>query len=185
MTDCTFTLLPKPNKPLRRPQDLRPLGLQDPSSKVLAGLVRNRLFQQVQGWLMSKLQFAYAEGRSIDETTTLSIDLTRAFDTIPRKALSCALKAAGVTGDLHDLVMDLHMHCRYEIRHGSFEGHFEMQCGVRQGCALSLTAWLYDQIAARTNASWARDFNTMYADDTVLQWHVQRIRDLNFMCECA
>ena len=25
----------------------------------------------------------------------------------------------------------------------------------------------------------------MYADDTVLQWQVQRVRDLNFMCECA
>ena len=60
MTDCTLTLLPKPNKPLRRPQDLRPLGLQDPSSKVLAGLVQNRLFRQVQGLPMSKPQFAYA-----------------------------------------------------------------------------------------------------------------------------
>ena len=47
------------------------------------------------------------------------------------------------------------------------------------------TGWLYDQIADRTNASWARDFITMYADDTVLQWQVQRVRDLNFMCECA
>ena len=64
MTDCTLALLPKPQKPLRRPQDLRPLGLQDLSSKVLAGLVRYRLQEQVQDWLASKPQFAYIAGRS-------------------------------------------------------------------------------------------------------------------------
>ena len=125
MADRQLTLLPKPNKPLHRPQDLRPLGLQDPSSKVLAGLVRSRLFLQVKDWLLARPQFAYAEGRSIDEAISrvfqhckaareclkqgvdnvharragqlvgccgggalLSIDLTRAFDTIPRTALS-------------------------------------------------------------------------------------------------
>ena len=35
VTDCTLALIPKPNKPSRRPADLRPLGLQDPGSKVL------------------------------------------------------------------------------------------------------------------------------------------------------
>ena len=37
MTDCELSLLPKPGKTSRFPKDLRPLGLQDPSSsKVLA-----------------------------------------------------------------------------------------------------------------------------------------------------
>ena len=32
-SNCTLALLPKPNKTSRRPADLRPLGLQDASSK--------------------------------------------------------------------------------------------------------------------------------------------------------
>ena len=225
MTDCTLSLLPKPQKPLRRPQDLRPLGLQDPSSKVLAGLVRNRLQEQVSGWLADKPQFAYIAGRSGDEAicrvfhrchaareslkagvdsvhakragarsvpcsggALLSIDLSRAFDTIPRRALSQALQAAGVEPTLHDLVLDLHEHCQYEISQGGFTDKFEMQCGVRQGCSLSpllyaiFTGWIYDIIKDRTDATWARDFITMYADDTVLQWQVRSLQDLHFMC---
>ena len=67
MTDCSLSLLPKPGKPSRRPQDLRPLGLQDPSSKLLANLVKGRLMEIVKPFLMSKPQFAYVEGRSIDQ----------------------------------------------------------------------------------------------------------------------
>ena len=33
VTDCTLSLLPKPNKPGKRPADLRPLGLQDLSAQ--------------------------------------------------------------------------------------------------------------------------------------------------------
>ena len=47
--------------------ELRPLGLQDPSSKVLAGLVRNRIWQQAQPWLSTKPQYAYIPGRASDE----------------------------------------------------------------------------------------------------------------------
>ena len=228
MTDCTLSLLPKPQKPLRRPQDLRPLGLQDPSSKVLAGLVRNRLQEQVRGWLADKPQFAYIAGRSGDEAISrvfhrcqsareslkagvdsvhakragarsvpcsggalLSIDLSRAFDTVPRQALSQALQAAGVEPALHDLVLDLHEHCQHEISQNGFTDKFDMQCGVRQGCSLSpllyaiFTGWIYDVIKDRTDANWARDFITMYADDTVLQWQVRSVQDLHFMCRCV
>ena len=39
-TDCLLSLLPKPGKSSRRPRDLRPLGLQDPCSKVLANVLK-------------------------------------------------------------------------------------------------------------------------------------------------
>ena len=110
---------------------------------------------------------------------------------MPRQALSRALQAAGVEPALHDLVLDLHEHCQYEISQNGFTGKFDMQCGVRQGCSLSpllyaiFTGWLYDVIKDRTDARWAQDFITMYADDTVLQWQVRGVQDLHFMCKCV
>ena len=185
MTDCALSLLPKPGKPTRRPQDLRPLGLQDPSSKLLATMIKGRLMEIVRPYLMSKPQFAYVEGRSIDQAVSrvfrrcsrvrdllrrgvrsvhdkragldahqcrggalLSIDLSRAFDMVPRWALSASLHRASVPADLHDLILDIHQDCQYRIKVGEQEQQFPMQRGIRQGCSLSpllfaiFTGWL-------------------------------------------
>lgn len=225
MTDCSLTLLPKPNKNSRLPSDLRPLGLQDPASKVLAGLIKTRLMDQVRPWLLGKPQFAYCEGRAVDEAVArvfqhcrhirqrlntgadsvharraglpstrclgglmVSLDLSRAFDTVTRRALSLALEAAGVTSELRELVLDLHEQCRYSVRHGCAEGSFSMECGVRQGCALSpllysiFTCWWFEQLADQTSRSWAYEFVTMYADDTMQQWMISSVADLHQAC---
>ena len=52
VTHCTLSLLPKPHKPSKRPQDLRHLGLQDPGSKIVASVVRNQLQVSVLGLSM-------------------------------------------------------------------------------------------------------------------------------------
>ena len=43
----------------------------------------------------------------------LSIDLSRAFDMVPRWALSASLLSAEVPRELHDLILDIHQHCQY------------------------------------------------------------------------
>ena len=110
--------------PSKRPQDLRPLGLQDPASKVYACLLRDKLEPYLLPWLADKPQYAYIPGRSIDEAVlracrncdairdklrlsavsvhsqrrgesrpkcvggaALSLDLSRAFDALPRASL--------------------------------------------------------------------------------------------------
>ena len=227
MTDCTLSLLPKPGKPSRRPQDLRPLGLQDPSSKLLATMIKGRLMEIVRPYLMSKPQFAYVEGRSIDQAISrvfrrcsrvrdllrrgvrsvhdrragldahqcrggalLSIDLSRAFDMVPRWALSASLHRASVPEDLHDLILDIHQDCQYRIKIGEQERQFPMQRGIRQGCSLSpllfaiFTGWLYDELCSRVGQEWADEFITLYADDSLLQWIINSTADLDHMCKC-
>ena len=66
-TDCTLALLPKPHKTSRRPSDLRPLGLQDASSKVLANAIKHQLQQHTLEYLHSRPQYAYTPDRAIDE----------------------------------------------------------------------------------------------------------------------
>ena len=174
VTDCTLALIPKPNKPSRRPADLRPLGLQDPGSKVLAMMVRGRLQEITMGYLLARPQYAYCPTKAIDDaicrvarhcravrdrvrssvlsvhdrragrTTShcvggvmMSIDLSRAFDNVPRWALQMALDKAGASTDLQQVVLALHEKCRYQVKHKGYEGTFAMKKGVRQGCALS------------------------------------------------
>ena len=67
MTHCSLSLLPKPNKVSGLPQDLRPLGLQDPASKVLAHSLKVRVLKIVQPWLERHPQYAYCPNRSLDE----------------------------------------------------------------------------------------------------------------------
>ena len=59
MTDCTLVLMPKPGKASKLPKDLRPLGIQDPMSKVVAKALRDQLEVQVSGLLASLPQYAY------------------------------------------------------------------------------------------------------------------------------
>ena len=54
-TDCTLALLPKPQKTSRRPADLRPLGLQDACSKVLAHTIRVKLQEHTLAFLNRSL----------------------------------------------------------------------------------------------------------------------------------
>ena len=63
ITDCTLSLLPKPNKPGKRPADLRPLGLQDPSAKIVATVVRDQLQAHTLQYLRDRPQYAYTRGK--------------------------------------------------------------------------------------------------------------------------
>ena len=228
LADCELTLLPKPGKTSRRPKDLRPLGLQDPSAKVYAMVLRQRLLDIVLPRVMASNQYAYFPGKSIDQAIgrvssfcatvrerirvgvlsvhqrrqgrhasscyggiMLSIDLSRAFDTLTRAALLASMSAASVPEDLCQAVLQIHNQCTYTVRHHQQEGRFDMQVGVRQGCALSAlqyalyTVHLMGRVAARTSQEWAQAFFTAFADDKHLAWHVETLQDLAFVCRCV
>ena len=224
-TACALALLPKPGRPSKRPQDLRPLGLQDPASKVYACLLRDKLEPYLLPWLSDKPQYAYIPGRSIDEAVlracrncdvirdtlrrsavtvhsqrqgtarpkctggaVLSLDLSRAFDALPRAVLAQSLRNAGVPASLCNAVLDVHEQCQYSIQHQRHAGTFSMEKGVRQGCVLSpllfaaFTGHFFQLLQARTSEAWAAKWVTLFADDTLLQWQITEESDLQFLC---
>ena len=95
-TDCTLALLPKPQKTSRRPADLRPLGLQDACSKVLAHTIRVKLQEHTLAFLKSKPQYAYIPDRAIDEAIARVSQHCRTIrDALSSSVLSVHARRAG------------------------------------------------------------------------------------------
>ena len=227
ISECTLSLMPKPGKSSKLPKDLRPLGLQDPSAKIFAAVLKHKIMEQAGPALHRCPQYAYSKGKAIDEAILrvsehcrkirdslkqstvsvhakragrsasscqggimLSLDLSKAFDCVPRWALLAALAHVGVEAELQAAVLSIHERCRYHIQHGRHKGSFAIRRGIRQGCALSpclysiFTVWLFDQLAARTDPNWAASCATLFADDTHLHWAVHSLSDLEFCCHC-
>ncbi|CAE7580280.1 Pol [Symbiodinium sp. CCMP2592] len=61
--DAHVSLIPKPNKPATEVANLRPIGLQCPSAKVVAGLVRQKLLDVLTPLLQFQPQYAYTKCR--------------------------------------------------------------------------------------------------------------------------
>ena len=117
----------------------------------------------------------------------LSVDLSTAFDRVPRWAMRSALQWAGAYNDIIRIVEELHEQCRYHIEHAGFQGVVNMKQGVRQGCPLApflftiFTCFLADIIGQRTDRQWMLDHLTLYADDTHASWEVRHSNDLRFV----
>ena len=63
LTDATMAMLPKPNKPAHILANLRPIGLMAPTSKALAGVLKNRMMEWQLPILRCRPQFAYTPNR--------------------------------------------------------------------------------------------------------------------------
>ena len=111
----------------------------------------------------------------------LSIDLSRAFDSVPRLALLRALEWAGVPADLCALVLSWHEASVYVL--GARGDPRHQRCiavtrGVKQGCLIAPALWTifscfvwshFDQIAG---LSWNSEHTTGYADDFHFRWEL-------------
>ena len=114
----------------------------------------------------------------------LAIDLTTAFDTVPRDELGRALLWAGANITLIATVLDLHSVCRYTIQHKGRSKCIHMRRGVRQGCTLApllyviFSAYLISKLQARLPAAWVQNHLTLYADDSHASFEISSTDDI-------
>ena len=103
----------------------------------------------------------------------LSIDLSQAFDKVPRELMLRALAAAGVPSSTCYLIHEWHRQAVYHLKHSNHHAGVTTSRGVRQGCVLSPTIWtcvtgyLTKLLATEVGETWIRQCLTTYADDNL------------------
>ena len=67
------------------------------------------------------------------------VDLTKAYDTVPREALWCALQKLGIPGSIIDIIQSLHegMKARVRVDGKLLEEEIDVDNELRQGCTLA------------------------------------------------
>ena len=116
----------------------------------------------------------------------LAIDLSTAFDMVPRDVLQHALQWSGASSALTAAILDLHSVCKYTIKHKGRSSMIHMRRGVRQGCTLAPLFWLVfsaymtHQLTVLLPADWVREHLTLYADDTHASFETTSLADLKF-----
>ena len=216
--DAWLALIAKPRKKTKRPETLRPIGLQCMGGKAMMLLICDRLKPYAQSYPTCTPQMAYLpqrEGacaflrafshcRDVREVVKsqvrtvfhmrqgvqkqelvggccLSLDLSQAFDRIPRKLVVLSLRDSGAPEALINLVTAWHLDSKYDINHGGSSATIPVDQGIRQGCVLAPLLWscatvyllkrLDQLIALRTegmdgvDSSWSSEGVTAFADD--------------------
>ena len=101
----------------------------------------------------------------------LFLDLTRAFDALPRPVLCEALSRVQLTPQLQSILLAWHIDTHYHIDVNNTSRCIPVSRGMRQGCSSAPFLWattmvlLLDDLQKHVPLSWIRDHITIYADD--------------------
>ncbi|CAE7479265.1 Pol, partial [Symbiodinium necroappetens] len=118
---------------------------------------------------------------------TLSIDTSKAFDTVDRSVLEQELKTARISEPELTLIMSLHQNIGYWPAGPESDIRVSSERGVRQGCPLAPSLWtlvtvaLLRTMAGTASLDWIQHDTTMFADDLLLQWEYNSISELECM----
>ena len=118
---------------------------------------------------------------------TLSIDTSKAFDTVNRSVLEQELKTARIPEPELTLIMSLHQNIGYWPAGPESDIRVSSERGVRQGCPLAPSLWtlvtvaLLRAMAGTESLDWIQHNTTMFADDLLLQWEYSGISELERM----
>ena len=115
----------------------------------------------------------------------LSLDLSKAFDSISRHRLFSGMADLGVRPDCLQLLYEWHRGTHYDIQHKGFATSIPVFKGVRQGCKAAPFLWccfttiLLNKLASRTSWEWVNRYVTVYADDFLVHQAFQSLDDFS------
>ena len=114
----------------------------------------------------------------------VSVDLTQAFDQMPRWLLLKGMRAMGLEEDFVSVLMRWITQSEYEISHMGHVRRFDASRGVRQGCVASPILWIIfvhsicDELAGKVGYSRVCQILTLFADDFHGQWTFYSLAEL-------
>ena len=109
----------------------------------------------------------------------LSVDLSRAFDSLPFWLLKQSLERAGVPTPLVELILSFHAQVRFRLANGAVS--VTAGRGIREVCPLAPQLWavasgcLIEMISARTSEDFCQQGLNLYADDNLGSWVFTRL----------
>ena len=126
----------------------------------------------------------------------LSLDLSKAFDSVSRGLLTQSLQDLGVPGDIIAAIQQLHKEARYHFDVRTQTGHVTTTNGIKQGCRVAPVLWVCFSISVmkgligHRDLSWVQRILTLFADDLCACWTItskadflQAIRDVELLLE--
>ena len=116
---------------------------------------------------------------------TLSVDLSKAFDSIDRDHIRSSLEWAGIPGAVADVILGMHHEMTLQYSTSNHSARTATGKGVRQGCRLApilwscFTGWLMSRLMPVLSESDLHYLLTLFADDTLCQW----IKQIGFLLD--
>ena len=117
----------------------------------------------------------------------LKLDMSTAFDRLPRLLLYRSLLWAGASTPLAHAIIEWHNRCQYHVQHGGRKSSIPLIRGIRQGCCLAPLLWsvyssyLLHLLSEKLPSLDLQSCVTMFADDTHARWEFSSKADVHLM----
>ena len=101
----------------------------------------------------------------------LFLDLTQAFDHMPRASLQQAFELLNIPSSIMGVLLQWHVDTKYILTYKGHTSTVNTYKGVRQGCRgapffwASFVALILNEVAKLTSTAWMQNSCTFYADD--------------------
>ena len=111
---------------------------------------------------------------------TVSIDMSKAFDSLEPLFMHQALERSCLPSDVCRLIEHWHHGILYNIEHEKCHAQVNCHRGIRQGCAISPRVWsLFTVlIMSEMGPEWSKQHSTWFADDALFQAMVRSEAEL-------
>ena len=99
------------------------------------------------------------------------LDISRAFDVIPRQPLFDHLSTLAINQEFVSILGTWHSNTAYITNHEQIFVETPTGCGIRQGCRAAPVLWtgftnlIFETLSTEIDAAWIRKALTIYADD--------------------